>query len=108
MQIELKPTVLCLAILILAFSVVVFSAAAKHSQFLPQSDPAHFLSNAAKMNVSHSLHLFVPLRTQTIPDSLPVPTELYVIARIRSEKPVTSQVDWTLCLQHRSPPLSLS
>jgi len=106
-RIEPRPAIRRLAILFLAFSVVVLSAAAKHNRFLPKSNPAHFLSKASKMNLGPSPD-FVPLATRTIPNTLPVPAEFRVLALIQPENLAASQIGLILCLQHRSPPLSLA
>jgi hypothetical protein len=89
----------------LALSVVLLGAAARHSQFIPQSDPAHFLSNASKMNVSYSSLL--PVVIPVIPTVLPLQPGFFVIPIVRPEEFAASQIARILCLQHRSPPFSL-
>lgn len=102
-----KPAIFRLALLMLACSLVVLAVAAKQSPFLPKSDPAHFLSKAAKMDVGHSPVLSIPLATR-IPDILPSPAEVCATAITPSEEFVSSQIARTLCRQHRSPPFSLA
>jgi hypothetical protein len=50
---QLKRGLVVVAVVLLALQVVGLAALAKQAQSLPSSDPAHFLSNATKMIVSH-------------------------------------------------------
>lgn len=106
MRIKRQSTIFRLAVFILACSLVVLAVAAKQSRFLPKSNPAHFLSKAAKMDVGHSPVLSIPLATRAIPDILPSPAEVCATAITSSEEFVSSQIARTLCRQHRSPPFS--
>lgn len=105
MRMKCNPTILRLAVLMLACSLVVLGIAAKQSRFLPKSNPAHFLSKAAKMDVGYSPVASIPLATRATPDFLPAPAETCATAITRPEGIVTPQIGLTLCLQHRSPPL---
>lgn len=108
MRMRCHPTIFRLAVVILACSLVVLAVAAKQSRFLPKSDPAYFLSKAAKMDVGHSPVLSIPLATRAIPDILPSPSEICATAITPSGEFVPSQMGRILCLQHRSPPFSLA
>jgi hypothetical protein len=102
---KFKPTVIRLAIFLLACSLIVLSVAVKQSRFLPKSNPAHFLSKAAKMEVGNLPVSSIPLATGAIPDFLPAPAEVCAVAIPCPAGVVASQIGLTLCLQHRSPPL---
>jgi uncharacterized membrane protein len=108
MRTKRRPIVLRWTVLALIFTVAAFSATAKHSQFLPKSNPAHFISNMSKMNVSHSPDLAVPLSASGIPKIIPAHPVFRVLATVRPEDLDSSQLGLTLSLQQRSPPLSLA
>lgn len=78
--------------------------AAKQSQFLPKSNPTHFLSSAAKMNVAHPLVLFFAGPAYLPAKTIPPQAEFCESALVCSEEIDFPQISLTISLQHRSPP----
>jgi hypothetical protein len=94
------------AILLLLIAVAGLSTLAKHSQYLPKSNPTHFFSNAAKMNVTHLSVLFLPAPICPVVKITPDEKAFRVLQQIFPEKIELPQIGLTVSLQHRSPPSS--
>jgi hypothetical protein len=92
------------AILLLLLAVINVSAFAKHAQFLPESDPIHYLSSATKMNVDHSPVIIGLAQTGRITNFVPPRPELRSISVIPSQKVAITEISVIVSLQHRSPP----
>lgn len=92
------------AILLLLCTVPALSVAAKHSQFLPKSNPTHFLSSTAKMNVVHPLVLSLPESAYLPAKTIPPQAEFCTSAVVCSEELDLPQIGLVISLQHRSPP----
>src|SRR5579864_2772081 len=99
-----KRVLIRASIALLLCTVAGLPVAAKQSQFLPESNPTHFLSSAAKMNVVHPLVLFFPGPAYQLAKSIPPRAESRVSAPVCSEEIDLPQIGLAISLQHRSPP----
>jgi hypothetical protein len=99
-----KHALIRVTLLLLVFEVAGLAILAKHNQYLPKSDPAHFLSNATKMKVGGSPNLFVPIAAPGVGQIYPPESEFGAIALARPENYSLRQIGITISLQHRSPP----
>jgi hypothetical protein len=87
-----------------------FSTLAKNVQYLPKSNPAHYLSIASKMKansdctVAHlKLQLTQPSSRLVIPEAV-----LPVFSFDPREAPFVQRISLIVCLQYRAPPITLS
>jgi len=87
-----------------------FSTLAKNVQYLPKSNPAHYLSIASKMKansdctVAHlNLQLTQPSSRLAIPEAV-----LPVFSFDQREAPFVQRISLIVCLQYRAPPITLS
>lgn len=95
------------AMLLLLIAVASLSTLAKNSEYLPESNPAHFLSMASKMKAGHLPVLVVPAPL-SLPSKLAPPLPTFRARRpVRLEKPRLQQIDWSVSLQYRPPPVTL-
>jgi hypothetical protein len=94
------------AILLLLVAVAGLSTLAKHSQYLPKSNPTHFFSNAAKMDVAHLPVIFLPAPAYPVAKIAPPEPAFRMLLQIFPEKIELPQIGLTVSLQHRSPPSS--
>lgn len=94
-----------IALLILA--VTGLSLVATHGRFVSQSDPDHFITKIAKMNVAPPT-AFAPPPAYTLSELLPAPAKFSIVAAPEAEWLVVRQIGLTVSLQHRSPPFSLA
>lgn len=87
-----------------------FSTLAKNVQYLPKSNPAHYLSIASKMKADSDCNVAQHKLQPTQPSS-----RLVISEAIRSvfrfdlrEAPFVQQISLIACLQYRGPPITLS
>ena len=86
-----------------------FSTLAKNVQYLPKSNPAHYLSIASKMKansdctVAHlKLQLTQPSSRLAIPEAV-----LPVFSFDPWEAPFVQRISLIVCLQYRAPPITV-
>lgn len=94
----------------LAVSIACFSTLAKNVQYLPKSNPAHYLSIAGKMKVDTSC-VSAPVELQPAePGSrISVPEPLVFIYNLdRRETAPVQRACLAVSLRHRAPPATLS
>jgi hypothetical protein len=94
------------AILLLLVALVGLSALARHSQYLPKSDPTHYFSNSTKMEIVHLPVLFFPsaiFPARVVPDE----PAFQRSPREASQRIGIPQIGLVVSLQHRSPPFLL-
>jgi hypothetical protein len=96
------------AILLLLVALAGLSALAKHSDYLPKSNPTHYTSQAAKMDVVHLSADFVPARVHRVDGLVPPKPERPGLPLTSSERPELPQIGLSVSLQHRSPPCPLA
>jgi hypothetical protein len=94
-------------IVLLMLAVAGLSLAVTHGRFLSKSDPNHFITKVAKMNVAPPT-ILAPPPTYTFSDVLPAPSNFWIFAAIEAQCLVVRQIGLTVSLQHRSPPCSLA
>ncbi len=93
-----------IAVFFLLLSVGGLETLAKSNDFLPETNPAHYLSIASKMNVWTSPAI---LAAKRLPFNSPVVAAQPVICIWRSERfeePYIRQISLTVSFLHRSPP----
>jgi hypothetical protein len=96
----------CVGLLLLA--VIGFSTLAKNSQYLSQSDPAHFLNISSKMKVSPAPAVSDSTPLQAVARFVPPPPQFFVTRVSEELVPELPSLSVTLTQQHRSPPPSVS
>jgi hypothetical protein len=96
------------AVLLLIFAIAGLSTLAKHSQYLPKSNPTHFFSNATKMNVAHLPALFFAAPNAPIAKVIVHRPAFRRLSPVSSESIDLPQIALTISLQHRSPPSLLA
>lgn len=96
------------AILLLLIAVAALATLARHSEYLPKSNPTHFFSNTAKMNVAHLPTLFLQAPTYPVAKVAPPEPAFSILRSISSEEIDLPQIGLTVSLQHRSPPSPLA
>jgi len=102
-----------LAVVALLMFLAGFSTLAKNVQYLPKSNPAHYLSIASKMKADsdcavaklklQQLQLTQPSSRLVIPEAV-VP----VFTFDPREAPFIQLISLIVCLRYRAPPISLS
>ena len=87
-----------------------FSTLAKNVQYLPKSNPAHYLSIASKMKADSDctvtqlkLQLTQPSSRLMIPEAV-----LPLLTFDPREAPFVQRISLIVCLQYRAPPITLS
>lgn len=87
-----------------------FSTLAKNVQYLPKSNPAHYLSIASKMKADSDctvtqlkLQLTQPSSRLMIPEAV-----LPLFTFDPREAPFVQRISLIVCLQYRAPPITLS
>jgi hypothetical protein len=103
-----KPILVRIAILLLIFAIAGLSATAKQSEYLPKSNPAHFLNQATKMSVPHHPVPFVPAPLCPVAKVTPLQAESQAAFILDFEKPKLPEIAIMVSLQHRSPPSFLA
>lgn len=98
----IKSLVICLLLMVAGLSTL-----AKNGQYYPEPHPAYHVSLSAKMDVAHChVHVAGDELDQIILFPLPQPAALSVRLH-RIEVPPEVQIDVTISMQHRSPPIPL-
>jgi hypothetical protein len=87
-----------------------FSTLAKNVQYLPKSNPAHYLSIASKMKADSDSTVTQLKLQPTHPSSRLVIPEavLPVFSFDPREAPFVQRISLIVCLQYRAPPITLS
>jgi hypothetical protein len=87
-----------------------FSTLAKNVQYLPKSNPAHYLSIASKMKADSDSTITRLKLQPTQPSSRLVIPEavLPVFSFDPREAPFVQRISLIVCLQYRAPPITLS
>lgn len=91
------------AIMLLIMAVAALSVVATHDRYLPESDPAHFLPTATKMNVAPPV-VFAPPPVYVFTKVTPDQSGLWTSPFQESAPLDLRQIGLTVSLQHRSPP----
>jgi hypothetical protein len=89
-------------LLILVFTGL--SVQARQNEYLPKSNPAHYLSIATKVKVNHALAYRVPAQLDAVALVLPPEPQFHSFLPVVFVKPHLRQIGLTVSLQHRSPP----
>jgi hypothetical protein len=101
-----------MAIVALLVSVTGFSTLAKNVQYLPKSNPAHFLSIASKMKTDCSPVTVEPPpvepRATIVPLALPSQSVTRFDRIEERETQFTERIGASISVRHRPPPISLS
>ena len=95
-------------VLLLLVALAGLAALAKHSEYLPKSNPTHYFSNAAKMRVAHLPVIFVSIPKFPVARVIPPQPEPYFLPLVEPQKLDLPQIGLTVSLQHRSPPFSIA
>jgi hypothetical protein len=87
-----------------------FSTLAKNVQYLPKSNPAHYLSIASKMKAdSDSTVVQLKLQSAQPSSQLVIPEAvLPVFSFDPREAPFVQRISLIVCLRYRAPPITLS
>jgi hypothetical protein len=107
---SIKTAVMRAAAILLVVSLAGFVTLARNAQYLPQSNPARYLSIASKMKVSPKACV-APVELQpALPGSLVrIPEPLGFVTRVdRGRPPLLQRIDINICLPQRAPPSHLS
>ena len=94
-------------ILVLLLGVACLSTVIKHSQYLPESHPIHYIAKASKMNVSDAPLLGAPASVYSVSWLTPPLCEFSGMWTAPADNFDFPQLSLTLSFQHRSPPASL-
>ena len=99
-----------IAVVALLVFLAGFSTLAKNVQYLPKSNPAHYLSIASKMKADSDCTVAQIKLQHTQPSSRLVIPEaaLPVFTFDPREAPFAQQISLIVCLQYRAPPITLS
>jgi hypothetical protein len=99
-----------LAVVTLLVFLAGFSTLAKNVQYLPKSNPAHYLSIASKMKANSDCSVAHLKLQPTQPSSRLVITEavLSVFTFDPREAPFVQRIALIICLRYRAPPITLS
>jgi hypothetical protein len=99
-----------IAVVTLLVFLAGFSTLAKNVQYLPKSNPAHYLSIASKMKADSDCTVAQLKLQPTQPSSRLVIPEaaLPVFTFDPREAPFVERISLIACLQYRAPPISLS
>ena len=111
--VQIKPfKIVPIRIVVVALLVFLagFSTLAKNVQYLPKSNPAHYLSIASKMKADSDCTVAQLKLQPTQPSSRLVIPEaaLPVFTFDPREAPFVERISLIACLQYRAPPISLS
>ena len=111
--VQIKPfKIVPIRVVVVALLVFLagFSTLAKNVQYLPKSNPAHYLSIASKMKANSDCpvaHLKLQLTQPTSRVLIPEPA-LPVFSFDRREAPFVQRICLIVCLKYRAPPITLS
>jgi len=95
------------AILLLLVAVAGLSALARHSQYLPKSNPTHYFSSITKMEVDQLPLVFFPAPMFAVAMVVPDEPAFQRSPRAASQRIDIPQIGLVVSLQHRSPPFPL-
>lgn len=111
--VQIKPSkIVLIRLLVIALLVFLagFSTLAKNVQYLPKSNPAHYLSIASKMKAnSDCTAAQIKLQPAQLGPLLQIPEPLVVLFSFHSrEASFVPRISLVACLQYRAPPITLS
>lgn len=111
--VQIKPIkIVPIRVVVVALLVFLagFSTLAKNVQYLPKSNPAHYLSIASKMKADSDCTVAQLKLQPTQPSSRLVIPEaaLPVFTFDPREAPFVQRISLIACLQYRAPPITLS
>jgi len=95
-------------VVLLLFAIAGFSTLAKNSQYLSQSNPAHYINISSKMKVSHLPVVIDRTPLRPVARFIPPQPEMRIARVVEEEIPALPSMGVTVSLRHRSPPPSLS
>jgi hypothetical protein len=95
------------AILLLLLGVGELSALAKHSEYLPKSNPLHYISKSAKMDALHHSVDFIPSPFYPVGRVVLPPPEFSAVLLDQFETITCRQIDPAASFHHRAPPRTL-
>lgn len=112
-KVQIKPfKIVPIRLVVVALLVFLagFSTLAKNVQYLPKSNPAHYLSIASKMKANSDCTVAQLKLQPTQPSSRLVIPEavLSVFTFDPREAPFVQRISLIACLQYRAPPITLS
>jgi hypothetical protein len=93
--------------LLLLVALAGLATLAKHSEYLPEANPTHFLSISAKMEAAHLPVLIVPGQACVLSELLSSRPTFRARRTVQREKLRFQEVDLSVSLQHRPPPFFL-
>jgi hypothetical protein len=87
-----------------------FSTLAKNVQYLPKSNPAHYLSIASKMKADSDCTVAqIKLQPAQPGTRLLIPEPVLVVFSFAPrQEPFVQRISLIACLQYRAPPITLS
>jgi hypothetical protein len=111
--VQIKPfKIVPIRVVVVALLVFLagFSTLAKNVQYLPKSNPAHYLSIASKMKADSDCTVTQLKLQPTQPSSrLLIPEAVIPVFTFDPrEAPFIQQISITVCLRYRAPPITLS
>jgi|ERR1041385_3658015 hypothetical protein len=96
------------AVLLLLLSVAGLSSLAKHSKYLPKSNPLRHFSKSAKMVLVHHPVDFVSAPVHLTSRVVPPQLEFSSSSLVLSERLILRRIGLTVSFQHRAPPSLLA
>jgi hypothetical protein len=107
---SLKIVPIRVAVVTLLVFLTGFSTLAKNVQYLPKSNPAHYLSIASKMKASSDCTVAqLKLQPAQLSPRLPIPEPVLVLSSFHSrEGSFVPRISLVACMQYRAPPITLS
>jgi hypothetical protein len=107
---SLKTVPIQVAVVALLVFLAGFSTLAKNVQYLPKSNPAHYLSIASKMKANSDCTVAqLKLQPAQLSPRLSIPDPVLVLSSLHSrEASFVPRISLIACLQYRAPPITLS
>ena len=95
-------------VLLLLVAIAGFSTLAKNSQYLRNSNPAHYINISSKMKVTASPTVIDRAPLLPVTRFVAPQPQMRVHRVVREEIPPLPSIAVTVSLQHRSPPIFLA
>jgi hypothetical protein len=102
---SMRPLFFKLAVLLMLVLVMGLSTLAKNTGYLPDSNPAHYISSASKMSRGQSPAILDQTPVQPISRLIPHKATSGETHRNDPQLPPNNQIVLISSLQHRSPPV---
>jgi len=93
-----------IAVFLLLLSVGGLETLAKSNEYLPSSNPSHYLSIASKLNVGHPSVIFAAKPLPFVSPVVPAQPVFCFSLLKQFEEPHIQQISLAASLRHRSPP----